>query len=282
MKNNKSDVFATNISTIYGQKGRAWLQSLPHIVTKLSQQWKLTDLIPAPNLSYNYVLFAQQNTTHVVLKIGYDNAEVQREMAALQQYAGNGCINLLDYDKKYNALLLERAMPGVTLKHLFPKHDDQAVEYTVEVMRKLHTIPVTDSSRFPTIVNWLQGLDKAHPALDKKHILRAQELSDELLATQHDVVLLHGDLHHENILSSSRGYIAIDPKGVIGEPAYEIGAFIRNPFPDLLQQKNPAEIMHRRLALFAQLLKINQQRLLHWRLCAGSARSMLCHGGWSD
>jgi streptomycin 6-kinase len=50
----------------------------------------------------------------------------------------------------------------------------------------------------------------------------------ELCDSMGEEVVLHGDLHHENILRSDGGWVAIDPKGVIGEREYETGAFIRN------------------------------------------------------
>jgi streptomycin 6-kinase len=62
----------------------------------------------------------------------------------------------------------------------------------------------------------------------------AESLFRELIASSESPVLLHGDLHHFNILSARRQpWLAIDPKGVAGEPAYEPGALLRNPNPEL-------------------------------------------------
>jgi len=134
------------------------------------------------------------------------------------------------------ALLLERAVPGITLKSLFPDNDDAAVAHAVTVMKRLHAVPVSNLTSFACVQDWLKALDKAHPALSRTHISKARELAQYLVATQNRPVLLHGDLHHENILSSSHdGWLAIDPKGVVGESAYEVGAFVRGPFPELLQ-----------------------------------------------
>ncbi len=77
--------------------------------------------------------------------------------------------------------------------------------------------------------------------------------------------LLHGDLHHWNILSSQREpWLAVDPKGLIGEPEYETGAWLRNPFPQILEQGDPVEITKRRVDQFAAELDFDRQRVLAW------------------
>ena len=86
-----------------------------------------------------------------------------------------------------------------------------------------------------------------------------------LLASSAGPVLLHGDLHHENILSAARQpWLAIDPKGVCGEPAYEVGALLRNPMPRLLDHPAPARLLARRLDLLAEVLGIDRRRLAAW------------------
>jgi streptomycin 6-kinase len=78
-------------------------------------------------------------------------------------------------------------------------------------------------------------------------------------------VLLHGDLHHENVLRSRREpWLAIDPKGVAGEPAYEAGALLRNPYPRLLEEPEPGRLASRRLDRLAGELKLDRSRLRDW------------------
>jgi len=83
------------------------------------------------------------------------------------------------------------------------------------------------------------------------------------LASQGEPVLLHGDLHHYNILSSQREpWLAIDPKGVIGEREYEIGALMRNPISKKLTKKT----LVNRLDKITELTGFDKQRLLHWSI----------------
>ena len=95
----------------------------------------------------------------------------------------------------------------------------------------------------------------------KKRVAKARELVQELKQTAQELHLLHGDLHHDNILLDAQGNgIAIDPKEVIGEQAFEVGAFMCNP-AELSEQPNVPEIMARRLDQFSQILSIDRQRL---------------------
>jgi len=97
-----------------------------------------------------------------------------------------------------------------------------------------------------------------------------EALFAELLASSAPPILLHGDLHHDNILSahvSSAGrqpWLAIDPKGVVGEPAYEVGALLRNLWPDRHTHSNPGRLLERRLHRLAEELALDPARVRGW------------------
>ena len=97
-----------------------------------------------------------------------------------------------------------------------------------------------------------------------QYLNKARQLRDDLLVTSSESVLLHGDLHHDNMLQNGDDWIVIDPKGVIGEPAYEVAAFIRNPIPELLVLNNAASIISYRIARFAEILELPERRILDW------------------
>jgi streptomycin 6-kinase len=80
-------------------------------------------------------------------------------------------------------------------------------------------------------------------------------------------VVLHGDLHHDNIVAATRApWLAIDPKGVVGEPAYETGALLRNPMPQLLAMPDPARLTRRRVDQLAGELGFDRARIRGWGL----------------
>ena len=96
------------------------------------------------------------------------------------------------------------------------------------------------------------------------NLQKARKLARKLLKTAGPDVFLHGDLHHDNILQNGNDWLAIDPKGVTGEPAYEVAAFIRNPMPDLLNIHNTVEIIQNRITSFANFLDIPAKRIIDW------------------
>jgi streptomycin 6-kinase len=79
-----------------------------------------------------------------------------------------------------------------------------------------------------------------------------------------DPVVVHADLHHENILRRGDGWVAIDAKGVIAEPAYETGALLRNPRPWLLDAPDPGRVLRRRADQLADALELDVARVRGW------------------
>ena len=79
--------------------------------------------------------------------------------------------------------------------------------------------------------------------------------------------VLHGDLHYGNVLSSDRdGWLAIDPKGVSGEPCYEVGDLFRNRVDELYETSDPVRAMRRRVEALADLTGFDRERIRLWAL----------------
>ncbi len=285
---NLPQIFIENILRIWGDQGSAWLKELPDLIKFFSIQWQLNDIKPFDNLSFNYVARAYSNYYNqpVVLKIGAPCPQFINEARALEFYGGNGCVKLLAYDSHKLGMLLALIQPGTTLRSFFPVRDDIAIEYACRVMKKLHARPVDSKSDFPTMDQWLSLFDTLEvPEKLKKHTAKARQLAHELKMGAQKQHLLHGDLHHDNILlSASDSGIAIDPKGVIGEQAYEVGAFMCNPAELSAQPDYPA-IIARRLDLFSKLLSIDRSRLAkvcYIRIILSACWTVQDKGDWRD
>jgi len=98
---------------------------------------------------------------------------------------------------------------------------------------KLHQAPIPSKEGFPAIEEWLATVDKEWD-LPKDHLERAHNLKNKPIKKDSGrKVLLHGDLHQENILSNGNDWVVIDPKGVIGNPIHEIWACVEDPSHDL-------------------------------------------------
>jgi streptomycin 6-kinase len=280
--------FELRMIELNGDPGKRWLASLPQLIIACQQRWSLDLSSPFP-LSYNYVIPAVSSTgQQVVLKLGFPNPELHTEIAALRVYNGRGAVQLLDVDPENGILLLERLIPGTSLLQL---HDDPlATSITAQVMRDLWR-PVPADHSFPSVAKWSDGFKRLRDCFGggcgpfpTELVEMAEALFAELLPSMSEQVLLHGDLHHENILSAQRRpWLAIDPKGVIGEPAYETGALLRNPLLDILDAANPVRLQRRRVDQFSEELDLDRQRILGWGIAQAvlSACLVELRGSWS-
>lgn len=254
-------MFHSNIISIYGEQGKAWLNALPELVAAIASRLDLRDLKEVTNLTYNYVLSGFQGEEPIILKLGLDSEGLAREAFTLKCFAGCGAVKVLSEDD--GMLLLERAVPSISLKSYFPTKEKESIEIACGVIKKLHKASIPEAHHFPHIKDWLATLDKDWSIPDE-HLQKARKLRDQLLQTSEADVLLHGDLHHDNILQNGDDWLVIDPKGVIGDSAYEVAAFIRNPMPDLINIQDSEEIIQMRIAMFSDLLNVPRTKIADW------------------
>lgn len=141
-------------------------------------------------------------------------------------------------------------------------------------MRELWRPPPADHA-FPFLEIWFQAFPRLRQNLaggcgpfPADIINEAERTFVELAASSDCSLILHGDLHHENILfSAKRGWLAIDPKGICGDPGYEVGPFMLNQLPSGASDTAAAEILQQRLAIFSEELAVSQGRLAKWAFC---------------
>ncbi len=136
-----------------------------------------------------------------------------------------------------------------------------------DLMVELHRASPPQGLR--TVEDLGRGFARVRPAAlvvgaDAALIDRAEQVYQELCRSQAPRVLAHGDLHHDNILfDEAGGWLAIDPKGVLGETAYETGALLRNPGGDPALYAEPG-IISRRAAILGEQLGLPRERIFGW------------------
>jgi len=221
---------AENQVRIHGEAGSHWLRQLPGIADDVAKRWRLSLDPPFTTGFVDYVAPVRRaGGSAAVLKLCFHDAEFLSQEAALRAFEGRASIRLLDADLAQGALLLERLDPGQPLSKL---NDDTAEMHTAaEIMRQLWQAPATDPT-FLHLERWVTeaNLPGSLP-LQKRSlpwIEQALRHAGELLQEPADDRLLHGDLHFDNILSSQRGWLAIDPKGIVGDPTWEIAPLLFN------------------------------------------------------
>jgi streptomycin 6-kinase len=130
------------------------------------------------------------------------------------------------------------------------------------------------NTTFIHLTDWFDGFQHMRKRfnggtgpLPKHPVETAESLSSDLLSENKDEVLLHGDFHHYNVLESARGWLAIDPKGVIGPRGYELGPFLINPIDRFLNGSNPRGQTERRIAILSEMLDMERERIRAWSIC---------------
>jgi streptomycin 6-kinase len=276
--------FISTIQNTYGEDGVAFLEALPESIAQASARWGLTNVQPVPALSYNFVAFAScastagfdetpQPSTHtgeVVLKMGVPGGEMESEMATLRLFDGQGACRLIDCDEEKSWMLVERLRPGAMLSTL--KDDEETTHIAANVMQKIWRLAPEDDV-FIQLSDWFDGLNRLRTRfngetgpLNKRLVERVERSVKDFLIENHMPVLMHGDFHHFNILSSERGWLIIDPKGVIGPAAYEVGPLLINPWGDLLSGKDYRGMTKRRIDILHERLGFERERIREWGL----------------
>lgn len=282
------ETWAQTIRAVHGESGALWLAQFPRLHEQIARRWHLTVGPPLPDLSYNYVAPAvDEQGRELILKLAPPNKETITEIAALNHYGGRGSVRLYAADPAASALLLERLQPGTMLVTV--ADDEEATRIAATVMDQLWR-PAPVCHAYPTVADWGRGLQRLRGEfaggsgpLPERLVMLAESLFAELLVSQAAPVVLHGDLHHYNILQAERApWLAIDPKGVVGEPVYETGALLRNPLPQVATWSDLPQIQARRGAVLAETLGFEQERIVAW----GVAQAVLAawwsyeeHGG---
>jgi streptomycin 6-kinase len=283
-----TDELTRHVVGAWGDDGARWLAELPSTVHNLARDWHLE--VGAPyELSYHYVTAVVcEDGTPAVLKLGVPTGtSLSEEAPALAAFDGRGAARLLRADLDRGALLLEQVTPGWRARDLVPDHDARATSAAVDVIRRLHR-PPPPGCTIPEAVAQARAFDDYRTVhgengpLPLDLVVRAGGLMRELCASATDRVVLHGDLHHDNILRATREpWLAIDPHGIVGDPGYEVGALLFNPDPDNRDETLTA-LVPARVEQLADELAMPIDRVLAWGFVKAVLSDVWSAEGWSS
>lgn len=228
------------------------------LLVELLAKWRL-EPDGTPFSTHTSVLMpAKQAGNPVMLKVTHEPDEL-RGGELLAWWDGVGAVQVIERDG--NALLMERATGTRSLVQMSENNrDEEATRILCSVAAELHR------ARFETVPP-LQSLDETFSELltsDSSDILirQGRAMARELIASQVDCLPLHGDLHHFNVLDTGDGrWLAIDPKGLFGERAFEFVSLFRNPSTSF--SNNPT-LFERRIAQIESRAGVDAARLRSW------------------
>jgi streptomycin 6-kinase len=238
-------------------------------VDAMADAWRV-EVASAVLTPSSAICFGSRDGREVVLKVVRAPGDEWHSGEVLAAFGGRGIVAALEHAP--GALLMPRLVPALPLARLvLDDRDEEATTIIGHVIRTMQSVPARATA--PGVEEWGRSFDRylasGDRSIDNALVVEARDMYDDLCATQGELRLLHGDLQHYNVVrDDDRGWTAIDPKGVVGELEYELGASLRNPIerPDLFASR---AIVERRLALFASVLDIDVERARRWAFTQG-------------
>jgi streptomycin 6-kinase len=220
----------------------------------------------------SWLLPVRQGAVAAMLKVHKPESDERPGTDYLRYVGGNGAVRVMAADD--DALLMERAMGARSLLDMAVAGDDRgAAEILAATVGKLQAprggpVPPTLA---PLERHFASLFDRAH---EHPLLQRSAACARALLASPRDVMALHGDLHHSNVLDGGpRGWLAIDPKGHLGERTYDLANLLGNPWPhgDIVHHSGRMQAIG---SLYAERLGMAADRVLAFALAhAGLAGS---------
>jgi streptomycin 6-kinase len=240
-----------------------WLTSVPGLLTDCCEEWSLRLGEPYARGAAGYATRAElRDGTPVVLKLIYPHREAEHEAEALRVWDGDGAVRLLAYDAERWAMLIERCEPGTLLADEDP---DAALDVLIGLLPRLWKPtsgpfrPLADEA-----ASWIESLpgswERAGRPFAAAIVAEAIDLLETLSQSQGEQVLLHQDLHSDNVLAAQREpWLVIDPKPLLGEREFALAPIVR----DFELGPTRRDALHRVRRLTSEL-GLDRERVLGW------------------
>ncbi|OCT13524.1 hypothetical protein A8709_18175 [Paenibacillus pectinilyticus] len=268
------DTFIKRMHELHGEQGVAWSEALPELIADCAKRFDFIPLATFSNLTYNFVLRGtQRNGKQVVLKSSFMKKELSREVSVLRAYKGRGAVDVLEADEEWGVALLEGAEPGIPLSTI--ENDAHATDIFCEVFHRLHLSPPM-GSLYPSMKQHFMAIERYRERFkDKKDdrplplswVEKAEECLEYLIATTNENLLLHGDLHHDNILQQGEEkWAVIDPKGIIGDIHFDTIQYLLN-YED--RGGYCQQVLRDRVANMTDRLGLDHRRIAMWGVARG-------------
>ena len=259
-----------------GDDWAGWVERLPRLGDELLAEWELTpDGWSMHGYTSIVIPVKREGDQPAVLKITFDgDVESEHEHLALRAWDGAGAIRLLAADPHRRAMLLERAEPE-DLRDLW---DLEACEVVAGLYPRLHRPALPQLRTLTSYVGrWLDDLDALGrdvpipPRIVEQALHLGRALCSDSASTG---TTIHGDLHYFNVLRTDRGWVAIDPTPMSGDPHYELAPMLWNRWEEMLGDLRGG--IRRRFHALVDAAGLDEARARDWAIVR-----MVVDVGWA-
>ncbi|MFE4912663.1 aminoglycoside phosphotransferase family protein [Streptomyces sp. NPDC056652] len=261
------DTFTQTTLEREGEPGAAWLAELPGIVDELLECW---GCVPDGDVTHGgvgvIVPVRRRTEGTAVLKVSFPHPGNVHEPDAFAVWGGRGAVLLHERDDENVAMLLERVRMS-TLAEV--EDNDEVVTVAARISRRLAVPAPPGLPRLRERADaWEEQLRRDAQELAhtlSRHVVEAAAATVRELGGIQPDVLIHGDLHARNILRADREpWLAVDPKGYAGDPAYDGGTLLTSRALTLLAADGLGKAAHRTLDIFAEAAELDRERVRRW------------------
>ena len=200
----------------------------------------------------------------MVLKVQWPHRESEHEAAALELWNGDGAVRLIAHDERRHALLFERCRPGTPLGRLGP---EAALDVLIGLLPRLWKPAGPPFRSLAEEASWWVSYlpdewERIGRPYEQELLEAADSALEELAPTQGEQVLVHQDLHGDNVLAAEREpWLAIDPKPLVGEREFGLASIIRSP-----ELGHSERAVRHRLDRLTSELGLDRDRARKWAL----------------
>ncbi|MFF0266074.1 aminoglycoside phosphotransferase family protein [Kribbella sp. NPDC004536] len=246
----------------YHSAGASWLRELPGLIANCVERWELT-VLPAfePGGDSSWTAPVRRRSGELaVLQITVPLPVRHDQVSALRAWSGRGAVQLFEHDPAIRATLMECCVPGTDAADLSAAEADGVA---LQVLPPLWSAALPSSGLEPLAEASAQRAqvvegraDQFGDVVDPGPFREAAQLFRSLPGSAAQAVLLHGDFHRRNVLLSGRGWLAIDPSSMAGDPSFDVAMFLQH---DMHQPTTPA-----RADSLADRLGLERRRTRAW------------------
>jgi streptomycin 6-kinase len=256
-----------------------WLTGLPGLASDMLSHWHLTlGGKPMYGMASLVLPVIQADGVPAALKLQPVDWEHESEPVGLRIWNGDGIVRLLDHDQDTGAMLLERLHGDRTLSTV--EDDRKATKILASLLARLVVVPAPENMRHlkdiaaKMVADTPQAATKLSNPDEQKLLINWAAAVEEVLNEPGDR-LLHWDLHYDNVLAADREpWLAIDPKPLAGDPAFDIMPTLDNRWDDIVATGNITRAILWRFDLLTETLSLDRHRATHWTLARALQNSL--------
>ncbi|GAA5027862.1 aminoglycoside phosphotransferase family protein [Actinopolymorpha pittospori] len=261
------EVFAREIVDREGVEGARWIASLAGLVEELLERWACAPTGPVMHGRVGVVVPARRRDgSSAVLKVSFPHPGNVHGPTAYATWSGRGVVLLFERDDARFAMLLEQVEP-TTLVDL--DDGDEAAAVCGRLTRRLAVPAPPDvprlSERAEAQEHELRDASEQLSGHVPRRVVEVAIGTIRELGREQPDTLVHGDLHYKNVGRGTREpWLAIDPKGVAGDPANDAISVVIGGFQRQLPTDDLCAKLRRRLAIFAEAAELDRDRVVRW------------------